>query len=76
MKMNCNIIPNGRKKIMKFEEVMLLIRNLSKAQGFYGRMLRDIKELDVDGLEKFKEFIEEKNFKNDLEFILFIEGGE
>lgn len=61
---------------MKFEEVMLLIRNLSKAQGFYGRLLRDIKELNVDGLEKFKKFIEEKNFKNDLEFILFIEGGK
>ena len=61
---------------MKFEEVMLLIKNLSKSQGFYGRMLRDIKELDVDSLDKFKTFIEEKNFKDGVEFILFIEGGE
>ena len=60
---------------MKFEEVMLLIRNLSKSQGFYGRMLNAIEELDADGLEEFKTFIEEKNFKDSLEFVMFIEGG-
>ena len=61
---------------MKFEEVMLLIKNLAKSQGFYGRMLNAIKELDVDGLEEFKAFIEEKKFKDSLEFVMFIEGGE
>lgn len=60
---------------MRFEEVMLLIKNLAKSQGFYGRMLNAIEDMDANALKKFKKFIEENNFKDSVEFVMFVEGG-
>jgi hypothetical protein len=55
---------------------MLLIRNLAKSQGLYGRLLEEIEELDVADLENLIHFLEEKNFKDEVDFVLFYEGGE
>ncbi len=61
---------------MKFKEIMLLIRNLAKSQGMYGRLLEAIEELDAADLENLKHFFEEKNFKDPVDFVLFYEGGQ
>ena len=52
------------------EDILKLIITLSKSQGFYGRLLRDIDE-DKTILDK----LAEQNFKEDLDLILFLEGG-
>jgi hypothetical protein len=55
---------------------MALIRNLAKSQGLYGRLLETIEELDVAELENLIHLLEEKNFKDPVDFVLFYEGGE
>ena len=52
------------------EDILKFIITLSKSQGFYGRLLRDIDE-DKTILDK----LAEQNFKEDLDLILFLEGG-
>ena len=62
---------------MTFEQIMETIYNLSFSQGFYGRLLRDIYELkdnDPDRFEELKELWEGKNFKDSLDFILYLES--
>lgn len=63
-------------KYLSLEDVIRLITTLSHSQGFYGRLLRDINEMDEEGIEKLRKVIEEKKFKDNIEFILWIEGGE
>ena len=56
---------------MKRERILEIISDLSKSQGLYGRLLRDI-ELDPTILDT----LEEQNFKDSLDLILFIECQE
>ena len=53
---------------MKRERILEIISDLSKSQGLYGRLLRDI-ELDPT----IPDTLEEQNFKDSLDLILFIE---
>ena len=59
---------------MKFEQLLGLIETLSHSQGFYGRLLQTIRELDNDSLEELKELWESKNFKDEIDFIMYLEG--
>lgn len=61
---------------MKFEHIIDLIQSLSRSQGFYGRLYRDImdlKETDPTSFEEYKKYLEEQNFSSDLDVILFFE---
>ena len=59
---------------MKRDEILKLIESLSSSQGFYGRMLQAIKELDEDERERLWEALERENFKDNLDFIFYVEG--
>lgn len=52
---------------MSREEIMNVIRRLARSQGFYGRLLRDMTDEALD-------YLEEQNFEDDLELILFLES--
>lgn len=54
---------------MNKEEILTIIETLSKSQGFYGRLLEQLTDLDL-------EYLERKNFKNVIELIDFLEIGE
>lgn len=56
------------------EDIIKLIRELAKSQGFYGRLLENILELDDESYEELAGLWESKNFKDELDFILYIEG--
>lgn len=58
---------------MTFNECLDIIKSLARSQGFYGRLLRDINELDTNSLEELKEEWESKHFTSDLDFILYLE---
>lgn len=61
---------------MKMDKIMKLIRELAKSQGFYGRLyerLIELKENAPEAYEKVKKYWEDKNFKDPLDFILYIE---
>ena len=61
---------------MKMNQIMDLITELSYSQGFYGRLKRDIiemKENFPDQYDMLVENWESRNFKDSLDFILYIE---
>ena len=60
---------------MKMDEIMDLIRELSYSQGCWGRLLRLIEEMDEDEYNEYKEELEGKNFKDNLDCILYLEGN-
>ena len=61
---------------MDRDDILNVIIELSYSQGFYGRLLRDIRELeegDPDRYEEFMEVLEAKNFSEPLDVVLFFE---
>lgn len=61
---------------MDVYQVIDVIGMLSRSQGFYGRLLEEILYAQVYEPEKFAEFkeiIEEQNFKEPLDVVLYFE---
>ncbi len=58
---------------MTKEEVYQAIVALAKHQGFYGALLDDIDSQPEHG-DKFLQLLEEKNFKDTVDLIMYLEG--
>lgn len=59
------------------EEVVDVIEMLSYSQGFYGRLLEEIlyiEENEPEKYEVFKTIIEQQDFKDPVDVVLFFEG--
>ncbi|GMB10686.1 MAG: putative acetyltransferase [Candidatus Improbicoccus devescovinae] len=52
---------------MNKQQILDFIELMSMSQGFYGRLLRDITNKDL-------EYLERQNFKDHLDLILFLES--
>lgn len=52
---------------MKRDKILETFKSLAKSQGFYGRLLDNITEEELD-------YLEEQKFKDAVDLILFIEG--
>lgn len=63
-------------EFLSFDEMIDIITELSFSQGFYGRLLRDINELDDKTLNEVKNLWENKKFTNNVDFIMWLENGE
>ena len=64
--------PNG----MNAVQVIEVIKDLAKSQGFYLRMWQNIQEnilTDEDEYENFQQFCEQQNFKDAVDLVLFLE---
>lgn len=64
--------PNG----MNAVQVIEVIKDLAKSQGFYSRMWQTIQEnilTDEEKYENFQQFCEQRNFKNSVDLVLFFE---
>ena len=59
---------------MKRKEILATITSLAGSQGAYGRLLRNIQELSPEDKESLWEMLEEQNFKDSVDFILYVEG--
>lgn len=59
---------------MKMEDILNAIRKLASSQGFYGRLYRDLMELDEDEYEQVMLELESQNFKDEVDLVMFIEG--
>lgn len=59
--------------MLGFEDLYELCCELSHSQGFYGRLLSDLQELDEDEIAELDEKIKEQNFTNKLDLILWLE---
>lgn len=59
---------------MKREAILSLIESLSQSQGCYGRLLSNLMELTDNERDEVFEYWESMNFKDGLDFILFMES--
>ncbi|MCI7555078.1 MAG: hypothetical protein MST00_06575 [Tenericutes bacterium] len=59
---------------MKREEIMETIKSLASSQGFYGRLYRDLMELDEDEYDEVMTELESQNFKDGVDLVMFIES--
>lgn len=59
---------------MKREEIMETIKSLSSSQGLYGRLYRDLMELDEDDYDEVMTELESQNFKDGVDLVMFIES--
>lgn len=63
-------------EVYDVDQVIKLVKDLSYSQGFYGRLLERIlymKEYEQENFERFKEIIEEQEFKDPVDVVLFFE---
>ena len=64
--------PNG----MNAVQVIEVIKDLAKSQGFYSRMWQNIQEnilTDEEEYENFQQFCEQQNFKDAVDLVLVFE---
>lgn len=54
---------------MNKDDILNLVSNLACSQGFYGRLLCDLQED-----EGFLQYLADKNFESEIDFICYIEG--
>lgn len=66
------LTPFIENKKLSFEEILNGIEELSYSQGFYGRLLNAINELDEESYQSLKEKWDGA-FSDMLDFILYIE---
>lgn len=59
---------------MKREEIMETIKSLASSQGLYGRLYRDLMELDEDEYDEVMTELESQNFKDRVDLVMFIES--
>lgn len=59
---------------MKMNEIIEGIKMLATGQGFYGRLLENINDLDDESYQDVKNEWESQNFENIVDFVLYIEG--
>lgn len=67
---NFEKLKDGNKNTKLF---YVIVNRLSGYQGFYGRLIRDINEMEPDEFEEYKQEISEHNFDTDLDVILWLE---
>lgn len=58
---------------MNREQILDTILVLSRSQGFYSRLYRDIMDANEEDRECFLSRLEEQNFKTALDLVLYFE---
>lgn len=62
---------------MKREEILNIIKELAKSQGFYSRLYIDLlyaKDNHPEEYEEVMQELESKNFKDPVDLILYLES--
>lgn len=65
---------DNKMEYLTSEQAISLIESLAKSQGFYSRLYEQIINFTSEDLKDFEQFINNKKFKSDLDFILYLEG--
>lgn len=63
-------------EVYDVEKVIEVVQMLSHSQGFYGRLLEEInyiQEYEPEKFETFKQVVEEQEFTNPVDVVLFFE---
>ena len=60
--------------MMRVNDLIELCKKLAGSQGFYGRLLRDLNEMDEDALAEIDEAMQGANLSDELDIIMWLEG--
>lgn len=58
---------------MNKKEILEMIKSLASSQGFYTRLYQYLSEGSEES-EEYLDMLEEKNFKDPVDLILYLEG--
>lgn len=58
---------------MKKEEILEMVKSLASSQGFYTRLYQYLSEGSEES-EDYLNMLEEKNFKDTVDLVLYFEG--
>lgn len=61
---------------MKRQQILQTIKDLSKSQRFYGRLLRaltEAEETNSEGYEEFMSGLESQNFSDAVDLVIYLE---
>lgn len=58
----------------KFNQLLALAKTLSSSQGFYGRLLRDLLEMDDETRQQVNDEMTQAGLTDDLSIILWLES--
>ena len=59
---------------MRVDDLIKLCKKLAPSQGFYGRLLKKLENMDEQDLSDIDSAMESANLKDDLDIILWLEG--
>ena len=59
---------------MRVDDLIRVCKDLAKSQGFYGRLLAQLEEMDEQDLSDIDSAMQSANLKDDLDIILWLEG--
>lgn len=59
---------------MTFDDLYQLAEKLSSSQGFYGRLLERLKELDKNKQAHITKEMQKSNLKDEIDIILWLES--
>lgn len=62
-----------KEKFMTFEKTLEIVRELSYSQGFYGRLLRNMQEMDEEQRKELEEDFEYNKVKDSMDLIFYFE---
>ena len=58
---------------MKKEEILNSIKMLANQQGFYGRILNTLEEMDESERNNVLQLLEEQNFQDVVDMVMYFE---
>ena len=67
-------MPGRKGNTMKRDAIIATFEMLARSQGFYGRLLRSLYEADEDQREEFLQDLENQNFSDPVDLVMYIEG--
>ena len=62
---------------MKMDEILAVIKSLAGSQGFYGRLLKTLEEIEQQDADRYNELVktlEAQNFNDPVDFVMYIES--
>lgn len=68
---NMQLLARGGKNQKRFAAV---VASLACSQGFYGRIIRDVNEMEEDDFNKLCALIDEQDWHDPLDVVLWLEA--
>lgn len=59
---------------MRVDDLIKLCKKLAPSQGFYGRLLKQLEEMDEQELSDIDTVMQGLNLKDELDIIMWLEG--